>query len=346
MIRQRLLAPLAAMIAAVLMGAPSGIAARPDGTAGVRLAVTAVDTVGMTVSDMETALAFYTSVLPFEKVSDVELAGRDYELLTGVFGARLRAVRLRLGDESIELTEFLAPKGRPIPSDVRPNDRVFQHIAIIVSSMDAAYARLRQAGVEHASAGPQTLPAWNRSAGGIKAFYFRDPDGHFLEILQFPPDKGAPRWHRQDRLFLGIDHTAIVVDDTERSLGLYRDSFGMKVAGASENFDVEQERLNSVFGARLRITTLRAAAGPGVELLEYLAPRDGRPAPADLRANDILHWQTTLLTGAPERVFDRHRRRVFFLVSPTVVTLPSAGGLSRVALIRDPDGHAIRLAAR
>ena len=346
MSRPRLAAPLAAIFAAVLAGVPSGIAARPEGTSGARLAVTAVDTVGMTVSDMETALAFYTSVLPFEKVSDVEMAGRDYELLTGVFGARLRVVRLRLGDESIELTEFLAPKGRPVPPDVRPNDRVFQHVAIIVSSMDAAYTRLRQAGVEHASAGPQTLPAWNRGAGGIKAFYFRDPDGHFLEILQFPPDKGAARWHRQDRLFLGIDHTAIVVDDTERSLGLYRDSFGMEVAGSGENFDIEQERLNGVFGARLRITTLRAAAGPGVELLEYLAPRDGRPAPADLRANDILHWQTTLLTDAPERVFDRHRGRVFFLVSPTVVTLPSGGGLSRAALIRDPDGHAIRLAAR
>ena len=49
-----------------------------------------------------------------------------------------------------------------------------------------------------------------------------------------------------------------------------------------------------MFGARLRITTLRAADGPGVELLEYLAPRDGRPAPLDLRANDLAHWQTTM----------------------------------------------------
>ena len=73
-------------------------------------------------------------------------------------------MRLRLGDESIELTEFLAPKGRPMPADMRPNDRVFQHIAIIVSDMEKAYARLRQAGVEHASTGPQTLPDWNPNA--------------------------------------------------------------------------------------------------------------------------------------------------------------------------------------
>ena len=45
-------------------------------------------------------------------------------------------------------------------------------------------------------------------------------------------------------------------------------------------------RHHNVFGARLRITTLRAAAGPAVELLEYLTPRDGQPYPGDARAND------------------------------------------------------------
>jgi hypothetical protein len=121
----------------------------------------------------------------------------------------------------------------------------------------------------------------------------------------------------------------------------------MNLAGSSENYDVEQEHLNNVFGARLRITTLRAATGPGVELLEYLAPRDGRPAPRDLRANDVAHWQTTLLTASPERIFDLLGLRVFSLVSPSTVTLPSSAlGLSRAVLIRDPDGHAMRLASR
>ena len=336
-------ASLAAAIATVIL---AGQARERHEPVAPRLAVSAVDSVGMTVSDMDRSLAFYTSVLPFEKVSDIEVSGREYELLTGVFGARLRIARLRLGDESIELTEFLAPKGRSIPPDARPNDRVFQHVAIIVSSMEDAYARLRRAGVEHASTGPQTLPQWNRNAAGIKAFYFRDPDRHFLEILQFPPGKGAAKWHHQGRLFLGIDHTAIVVEDTDRSLALYRKTLGMRVSGESETCDIEQERLNGVFGARLRITTLHAPQGPGIELLEYLAPRDGRPAPADLRANDLLHWQTTLLTRAPERVFELLRGRTFSLVSPMVVTLPSNGRPVRATLVRDPDGHAMRLSTR
>jgi catechol 2,3-dioxygenase-like lactoylglutathione lyase family enzyme len=154
--------------------------------------VSRVDSIGITVSDMDRALAFYTGVLPFEVVSEVEVQGDAYEHLFGVFGMRARIVRLRLGDEQIELIDYLAPEGRPVPVDSRSNDEWFQHIAIIVSDMDAAYARLRQHKVPHASTGPPTLPDWNPKAGGIKAFYFKDPDGHNLEILQFPPDKAPP----------------------------------------------------------------------------------------------------------------------------------------------------------
>jgi catechol 2,3-dioxygenase-like lactoylglutathione lyase family enzyme len=166
-------------------------------------------------------------------------------------------------------------------------------------------------------------------------------------VLHFPAGKGLAKWHQPDRLFLGIDHTAIVVGDTDQTLKLYRDTFGMKVVGDGENYDIEQEHLNNVFGARLRITTLRAPDGPGVELLEYLAPRDGRPAPFDLKANDIGHWQTTLLTTAPEKLLDLLRLRLFGLVSPTAVVLPTSSiGLRSALLIRDPDGHGIRLGRR
>jgi hypothetical protein len=79
--------------------------------------VEAVAAVGMTVADMERSVAIYSTVLAFEKVSDVEVTGSAYERLQGVFGLRLRVVRMRLGDECIELTEYLAPRGRPIPVD-------------------------------------------------------------------------------------------------------------------------------------------------------------------------------------------------------------------------------------
>ena len=134
-----------------------------------RALIRAIDSVGITVSDMDRSVRFFTDVLGFEPVSDVEVAGEDYERLEGVFGLRMRVVRLRLGEEAIELTEYLAPRGRPIPPDARSNDRSFQHVAIIVSDIDRAYRRLREHRAEHVSAEPQRLPDWNPKAGGIRA---------------------------------------------------------------------------------------------------------------------------------------------------------------------------------
>src|SRR5215207_5786157 len=91
--------------------------------------VSHIESVGFTVSDMDKALDFYTRVLPFEKVSDVETMGSEIEHLSGVFGAKVRVVRLKLGNEVLELTEYLTPQGRAIPVDSRSNDRWFQHVA-------------------------------------------------------------------------------------------------------------------------------------------------------------------------------------------------------------------------
>jgi catechol 2,3-dioxygenase-like lactoylglutathione lyase family enzyme len=312
------------------------------GTAGVQ----AVAMVGFTVSDMDRSVDFYTSVLDFEKISDDEVLGSAYEQLNGVFGARLRVVRLRLGDEYLQLTEYLVPKGRPIPLDSRSNDRWFQHIAVIVSDMNRAYSRLRRFKVQHASTAPQLLPATIPAAAGIRAFYFKDPDGHPLEVLQFPPDKGDPKWHRDDdRLFRGIDHTAIVVGSTRASLAFYRDVLGFRVAGQSVNFGTEQEHLNNVPGARLRITGLRVPQGPGIEFLEYVAPTDGRAYPPDARPNDLVHWQTTVLVPDAAAAAAVVRRGKFRLLSRSPVELPdTAFGFKEGILVRDPDGHAVQLA--
>lgn len=329
------------LLALALVAAAGAFAAR---VAFASTLARSVDSVGFTVSDLDRSVRFFEDVLGFRKVSEVEVAGGDYERLQGVFPLRMRVARLRLGEETLELAEYLAPAGRPVPADSRSNDRWFQHVAIIVSDMHAAYARLREHRVAHASSGPQRLPVWNQAVGGIEAFYFKDPDGHVIEVLAFPPGKGDPRWQRKNALFLGIDHTAIVVGDTEKSLAFYRDTLGLAVAGESENYGEEQERLNAVFAARLRITALRAGGGPGVELLEYLAPGDGRPIPADQRASDIAHWQTTFRSESADAAYSSLRQTGVGFVSPGPVTLPDhALGFSRGVTAHDPDGHVLRL---
>ena len=305
-------------------------------------AATSVESIGMTVSDIDRAVEFY-SALTFQKISDVEVLGDEFENLEGVFGARMRIVRMQLGNEYLDLTQYLAPPGRPIPVDSRSNDLWFQHIAIVVSDMDRAFDKLRALKVQFVSTGPQTLPPSIKAAAGIKAFYFRDPDQHNLEIIYFPPGKGDPRWQeKSDKLFLGIDHTAIGISKTDASLHFYRDLVGLRKAGESENFGTEQEHLNQVFGAHLHITGMRPDTGPGVEFLEYLTPRDGRPRPADIHANDIVHWQTMIVTNdvdlLAKKLLDAHVR----FVSSGVVAVPrDEAGFSKGALVSDPDGHEV-----
>jgi catechol 2,3-dioxygenase-like lactoylglutathione lyase family enzyme len=328
-------AAAAAFVASAALLASSARAAGPARVAEI----------GMTVGDLDRSVAFYEDVLGFVKSAEVvELEGDAYERLRGVFPLRMRVARLRLGAEQIELTDYLAPSSRAFPADSRGNDRWFQHIAVVVSDMDRAYEVLRRHGVEHASSGPQTLPHSNPKAGGIRAFYFRDPDGHFLELIEFPRGKGDARWQSNEHLFLGIDHTAIVVADTEASLRFYRDGLGLTVAGGSENSGIEQERLNAVRGARLRITTLRAPRGPGIELLEYLAPRDGRAATADATASDLAHWQTRIATADIESATRSALRNGGATVSPGSIALDDRRlGFARAALVLDPDGHGVEI---
>jgi len=300
--------------------------------------ITGVEAVGVTVADLDRSIEFYTQILHFQKDWEKEWTGAEIEHLKGVFGVRVRVARLRLGNEEIELSEYLAPQGRPVPQDSRSNDLWFQHVAIVVSDMPQAYRWLREHRVQHVSSGPETLPAWNPRAGGIQAFYFRDPDGHVLEIIHFPPGKGDPRWQQaSSSLFLGIDHTAIAVSNTDASLMFYHDQLGMRVVGASENYGDEQEHLNNVFGARLRITSLRATHGPGIELLEYLAPKTGRKIPEDAHANDLAHWETLVDqddVNASWSYFSQKRQK---LISSDVERLGEQWGF----LFADPDGHVL-----
>jgi catechol 2,3-dioxygenase-like lactoylglutathione lyase family enzyme len=296
--------------------------------------ITAVGPIGLVVQDLDREVTFFTHVLPFEKVGQSEAHGKELDRLYGLSGVQIRRANLKLGNETVSLTEFVAPKGRPIPTDSQSFDHWFQHLAIVVRDMDSAYAVLAKSHVRHVSTAPQTLPLSNPNAGGIRAFYFQDPEGHVLELIWFPKDKGDPRWQQPtDRLFLGIDHTAIVVSDTDRSLAFYRDALGLRVAGGAENFGIEQEHLNQVFGARLKITALRAPNGPGVEFLEYIAPPGGRPLPDDAALNDALAWTISCVDTTPEQTLSR---------------VATARGSVQTrdddrSIVRDPDRHALLL---
>ncbi len=318
-------------------------------TNGKPIAVQSVASVGFTVSNMDRSVSFYRDVLTFKSVSDVEVDGPEYDQLWGIFGVRARVVRMQLDEQQIELIEFLSPPDvRPMPVPSYSNDLWFQHFAIVVRDMEEAWAQLRKHHVRQISPRPQTIPISNRAAAGIKALKFRDPDGHNLELLWFPEGKGNPKWHRSSTdVFLGVDHTAMTVRSTESSLAFYHDLLGMTVAGGTLNMGAEQEHLDSLPGVRARVTGIQPQMGPpGVEFLEYQLPMAGRPFPVDSHPTDLWHWQTTLVVLDAEAAAARLQGMAQF-VSSGVVTLPDKTlGFGKGFLVRDPDGHVMKVVSQ
>jgi len=296
--------------------------------------------VSITVTNLERAIQFYEGVLHFKKTSEYTLNAAAAKSLFEV-NENIKVATLKLGEESIELWECKTP-GRAIPTDARSNDLSFQHIAIVVSDMEAAYQQLRKAKVQFVSTAPQTLPDYLPAAAGISAFYFRDLDGHNLEIIHFPKGKGNEKWQKPgDQVFLGIDHTAIGIGDTDSSLDFYDAALGLKVAGNSENYGSEQEHLNQVFGAHLIITGLKAQQGFGLEFLDYLSPPGGRLYPADSKVNDVWHWHTTLFTSDLNTLITSLKERTKARHGKISTFQHPVFGRVQALLLRDPDGHAI-----
>jgi catechol 2,3-dioxygenase-like lactoylglutathione lyase family enzyme len=286
--------------------------------------------------------AFFRSALGFVERGVEERAGEDFARLMGLPGDAPAQVRLLcLGRQEVELVAF-AEKGRPYPPGSTSRDPWFQHMAIVVADMRAAYARLAaQPGwTPISTAGPQRLPD---SSGGVTAFKFRDPEGHPLELLEFPPHRTPAVWRepRGGDPYLGIDHSAIVVADTATSVAFYG-ALGFRVSGSSLNRGAEQERLDGLPGAEVEVTGLEAGVGdvPHLELLRYRAPPNGRFARTEAHGNDVAATRL-VLAAQPAARPERPIAGPDALSSPERFA-PAASGRC-TAPLRDPDGHRLIL---
>ena len=300
--------------------------------------VTRLLRISRTVSDLARATAFYRDALGFRVASDTPLDDAAWAELMGIPGVQGSAVMLRLGEQELELVAF-SPPGAPYPAESDSTDLWFQHIAIVVSDIEAAYTKLCGYSFTPISEdGPQRLPP---GSGSVTAYKFRDPEGHPLELIQFPAGTDDPVWQHKEGPFLGIDHSAIDVADIAQSVEFYARVLGMRVASRSRNAGPTQQRLDRAREDVVDVVALQPAGTrvPHLELLGYRKPV-GHPIPRHTKPNDIaadrLVLQVEDLTGLVEAL----RAKNIAFVSPGVVALASAG---KAALIRDPTGHHLLL---
>lgn len=247
----------------------------------------------LNVHDLARAVGFYVDALGFR----VEDRTADRACLT-------------LGSQRLELAA--QPHAAPYPEPRAANDPWFQHFAIAVADMRAAYERLSRFSPEPITrGGPQLLPP---STGSVTAYKFRAPDGHPLELSHAPGSDWAQAAARDDAVFLGIDHIALAVRDPAAGIAFYT-GLGFRLGARSLNQGPEQARLDGLDGAVVDIVTLLTPdAGPHIELLHYRSP--AAAPPREIAPGDIAATTTVLTTLAPVARIGTDRR--------------------------DPDGHLLR----
>jgi catechol 2,3-dioxygenase-like lactoylglutathione lyase family enzyme len=175
----------------------------------------------------------------------------------------------------------------------------------------------------------------------VTAFKFRDPEGHPLELLGFADGSTPVRWQRRSaNRFLGIDHSAISVADTARSIAFYQ-PLGLTVTGGSTNIGPEQQRLDGVSQADVDVTTLAlpTAPSPHIELLRYRRGMDrSSVAPAP---NDVVSTRLVLTVSGQQALQTLcYHNREALLTGPEQLE----NDVWR-AMLRDPDNHRILLEA-
>jgi catechol 2,3-dioxygenase-like lactoylglutathione lyase family enzyme len=247
---------------------------------------------------------FYQGTLGFSADGPEQTIPQSELDLLGVPGVGQRQ-SLRLGDQILAIDQF-ETMGRPYPDGGDAASLWFQHLALLVADIAEAYCRV-MAATPITEGGPQHLPA---RSGGVHAYKFRDPDGHPLELLQFPEASRPTEWQGRvaaaGQIGLGIDHSAISVANADASTGFYR-SLGLEAGDRTLNHGPDQQRLDHLNGVEVSVVPLQPRGGsPHLELLGYRVPRGAGCPP--MQANDVaatrILWQGT-----------------------------------RAALLRDPDGH-------
>jgi catechol 2,3-dioxygenase-like lactoylglutathione lyase family enzyme len=260
-------------------------------------AVSAIVAFRLTTAEPERLARFYQG-LGFAAGGREVISDHEMELL-GLKGGGTR-LHLRLGGQRLDLDSF-EETGKTYPAGATSADLCFQHLALVTDDAIAAWARAKALGAKPISiGGPVTLPA---SSGGVIAIKFRDPEGHPLEFLQFPPKSGS-HWHGAG--LLGIDHSAISVSDASASRRFY-DVLGLSVHGATLNEGPAQAALDGLASPRADVVPMYPPqAPPHLELLAYRT--SFLRAASQFKANDVA---ATRIVWAADRD----------------------------ALVRDPDGH-------
>lgn len=138
-----------------------------------------VSHLGICVSDLERALAFYRDALGFAFETELRVEGQPSETLLRLRDVRLRAVYLVRDGVRIELLHYEAPGHRGDGSPRPMNQLGLTHLSFRVGDLDAELAALEARGVRvlHDT-------RIDHAPLRARAVFVTDPDGTLIELVE------------------------------------------------------------------------------------------------------------------------------------------------------------------
>lgn len=147
-----------------------------------------IDHINIVVQDLPGMTRFYTEVLGLKMTKQVTISGEWIDRVVGLRGAKGEVVYLDLPNgPRIELLRYVSPAGANPAGMGVSNTRGIRHMAFRVDDIEAAFARLKQAGVQFLSEIQIVPDSQVTYAGGVRKrlVYFRDPEENLLELCEY-----------------------------------------------------------------------------------------------------------------------------------------------------------------
>lgn len=141
--------------------------------------------VGLTVSDLDRSVAFYRDVLGLTYQGEMVMTGDATDALFQRKDCKARVAYLN-GSEHVEappveLIQFVGDAAeKEAPGLFTPS---ISELCFYTDAIDAVYEGLLSKGVDCLSP-PVAFDFTDQGFGKSKAFYFKDPDGIILEMMQ------------------------------------------------------------------------------------------------------------------------------------------------------------------
>jgi len=157
-----------------------GLAAEPT----VAFPRTTID-VGMVVSDIDAAVAFYTQGIGFKQLEGFQV-NAELAKAAGLTDNKALDVRvLVLGDDKaatkLKLMQIAETSPRSGDTDFIHSHTGLRYLTIIVADTSVLLRRLKQFGVEPLAQSPVTLP--EKLVPGMSLTCVKDPDGNIVELI-------------------------------------------------------------------------------------------------------------------------------------------------------------------